>query len=66
MDFLKLEKRWYSKTHRKEYVKIRFYEIFSENILSEMINGNPKAFEIAIALTKHLKTKIKNKEVSQK
>jgi len=55
---LSIEKRWYSKHHRKEFVETLWYERLSEGILEGIVKKNPKAFEIARAVLDHLESKI--------
>lgn len=52
-----LEKRWYSKTYRKEFVETHWLERLGEGVLDGIANKNPKAFEIAHAILNHLEEK---------
>lgn len=53
---MQLEKRWYSKNHRREYVETSFLEKLGEGILEGIAKHNPKAFKIAHAILNHLES----------
>jgi hypothetical protein len=51
MDYPKLPKRWYSKTHRRDFIKTRWLEILGEDILDGIAKNNPNAYKLNIAIT---------------